>query len=263
MSNGPAIVYRYDGSFNGLLCCVFESYTRRETPADIRCDEEPMLYPPYEVPTDAEHAQRVYTSLSRISKEVQDTVYLCFLSCAQEKELLIYNYIGLCYKHGNKVLGMLTDDTVHAIHKAVRFVLNESHLIVEFLRFAEREGNLVSTVAPKNFVLPLLSEHFCDRFPEENFLIYDKTHGMALVYHPYKAQIIPVENLLLPPQDTAEREYSKLWKQYYKAIAIESRYNPKCRMNHMPKRYWAYMTEFEDDFVQPAVLGEKTYNRLR
>lgn len=263
MSNGPAIVYRYDGSFNGLLCCVFESYTRRETPAHIRCDDEPMLYPPFEVPTETEHARRVYSSLRRISKEVQDTVYLCFLSNVQEKELLIYRFIGLCYQHGNKVQTMLTDDTVHAINKAVRFVLNERHLIVEFLRFTEREGSLISTVAPKNFVLPLLSEHFCNRFPEENFLIYDKTHGMALVYQPYKAQIIPVENLLLPPPDAAEREYSRLWKQYYKAIAIESRYNPKCRMNHMPKRYWAYMTEFEDDFAQPAVLGEKTRNILR
>ena len=32
-------------------------------------------------------------------------------------------------------------------------------------------------------------------------------------------------------------------------IAIEDRYNPKCRMTHMPKRYWENMTEF----LEPAL----------
>ena len=26
------IIYQYDGSFDGLLCCVFESYTQKERP---------------------------------------------------------------------------------------------------------------------------------------------------------------------------------------------------------------------------------------
>ena len=26
------IIYQYDGSFEGLLCCVFESYTKKRTP---------------------------------------------------------------------------------------------------------------------------------------------------------------------------------------------------------------------------------------
>ena len=28
------IIYQYDGSFEGLLCCVFESYTKKERPTD-------------------------------------------------------------------------------------------------------------------------------------------------------------------------------------------------------------------------------------
>ena len=27
--------YRYDGSFDGFLCCVFESFLKKETPAAI------------------------------------------------------------------------------------------------------------------------------------------------------------------------------------------------------------------------------------
>lgn len=27
------VVYEYDGSFDGLLCCIYESYTQKELPA--------------------------------------------------------------------------------------------------------------------------------------------------------------------------------------------------------------------------------------
>ncbi len=30
------LIYYYDGSFDGLLCCVFESYDKKEIPLDIR-----------------------------------------------------------------------------------------------------------------------------------------------------------------------------------------------------------------------------------
>ena len=32
--------YRYDGSFQGFLCCVFESFARHELPAAIHPPEE-------------------------------------------------------------------------------------------------------------------------------------------------------------------------------------------------------------------------------
>ena len=34
------VAYCYDGSFAGFLCCVFESYARREIPAEVCPPEE-------------------------------------------------------------------------------------------------------------------------------------------------------------------------------------------------------------------------------
>ena len=42
-----------------------------------------------------------------------------------------------------------------------------------------------------------------------------------------------------------EIEYRRLWKQFYKTIAIEGRNNPRCRRTLMPQRYWGQMTEFD------------------
>ena len=40
------VVYEYDGSFDGLLCCIYESYMQKELPAAFfRTGElEPCLY---------------------------------------------------------------------------------------------------------------------------------------------------------------------------------------------------------------------------
>ena len=93
-------------------------------------------------------------------------------------------------------------------------------------------------------MLPFAWTSFLRALPEERFLIYDRTHGVALVYQPYEARIMPVEHLELPSPDEEEQKYRELWRMFYRTIEVEGRHNPKCRMSHMPKRYWRYMTEF-------------------
>lgn len=140
---------------------------------------------------------------------------------------------------------MLTDDTVCSLQKAVRHLTSESHKFKGFVRFSAYAEVLVAVIEPKNFVLPLLSLHFCDRFRNEEFMIYDKTHSMALIYRSQKAELMYVEELTLPEVDATEIEYRRLWKQFYQTIAIEGRINPRRRRTMMPKRYWGQLTELE------------------
>ena len=61
------ILYFYDGSFEGFLSCVFESYAKRERPSGIESEEIPTLFPTRWVETDAAHAQRVLRKLHAVS----------------------------------------------------------------------------------------------------------------------------------------------------------------------------------------------------
>ena len=40
MLDRPDLIYRYDGSFEGLMCCVYESFYKREMPLSIISREE-------------------------------------------------------------------------------------------------------------------------------------------------------------------------------------------------------------------------------
>lgn len=247
MLDRPTVIYRYDGSFEGLLCCVFESYERKEIPADVLPPEEgqTMLFSTREIETVEEKATRVSAAVpKKIGLDAMRLVQDAFLSCMPQKEYHILIFLRKGFRVGPRITEMLADETVHRLNAAVRYLHNESHLTLEFLRFSDFKGNLVAEIEPNNFVLPLLGRHFCERYPEERFLIYDRTHGVALVYQPYEARIMPVEHLELPSPDEEEQKYRELWRMFYRTIEVEGRHNPKCRMSHMPKRYWRYMTEF-------------------
>ena len=101
-------------------------------------------------------------------------------------------------------------------------------------------------ITPKNMVVPLLAHHFTERFANQNFMIYDATNKMALMYNKRQATIVKAEHIELPQMDDEEYAMQKLWKLFYDTIAIKERYNPKCRMNFMPKRTWDLLPEMQD-----------------
>ncbi len=243
------IIYHYDGSFDGCICCVFDAFYRRENPMKILSKEERQvtLFPVHEVQTDFFHAKRVLNALyEKVSPKVVRFIEEGFLSCEPEKEKLILETIRRAFRDGANVLNNLTDDSVGKLYRAVKFLKNETHLLCGFVRFSEQNHILCAVISPKNRVLPLLAPHFCRRYPEEHFLIYDKTHQEAVIYQPYESILIPLENFQAFPADEEEKNFRALWKCFYDTIAIEGRLNPKCRMNHMPKRYWSHLTELQE-----------------
>jgi len=249
MSYRSDLVYQYDGSFDGLLCCIHESYYQKELPLLIFTHDKTQetLFPVKEIITDHFNAERVEDSISsKISKEALRLVRLCYFSNEENKEIIILNFLRLGYKLGAKVTNMLSNDTVNALIKCSRLVSREGMYFKEFIRFSDYNGALVAIIEPKNFVLPLIVNHFCDRYPSEQFLIYDETNKHTIIYQNFEADIVPLELLELPKACEKEKKYRELWKQFYNTIAIESRINLKLRMGNMPKRYWKNLTEFQD-----------------
>ena len=265
------VVYRYDGSFDGFLCCVFESVSRKEIPVMILPaeDEQATLYPERWIETQEDHARRVEASFpKKMSPQAARFIKEGFLTCLPEKESALLRFIRQGYRYGGSVLSRLTDESVYPLHRAVKNLHNEAHCFLEFLRFSEYRGAwgpegspdagedqallpappertvLAAVIEPKSQVLPLLAPHFCDRYPEETFLIADKTHGQVLYYHPYRPQILTASDFTLPDPGEEEAQFRQWWKTFVRAIAIRERRNPRCQRTHLPLWYRENMTEF-------------------
>ncbi|MBC5649033.1 TIGR03915 family putative DNA repair protein [Christensenella sp. NSJ-35] len=242
-----SMIYQYDGSFDGLLCCVFESVARKEVPEGVYGPGhfQMSMFETRTIETDPIHARRVLASIpKKMGREALDFVRKAFLTCLPEKERHIVLFLRMGYEYGSKVMRMLADDVVNTLFKAVKHLEGEAHLLTGFIRFSIHDKALVAQITPKNYVLPILAPHFRGRYPDENFLIYDKTHGDVLVYEHKKTQVFSVERFALPDPDEEERRFRALWRMFYETIAVPGRENPRCRMAQMPKRYWENMTEF-------------------
>mgnify|MGYP001056857256 CR=1 FL=1 len=241
------IIYRYDGSFEGFLCCVFDSYVYHEYPAQFQREEEPSLFPVRQVGTDAAHAARVLASLRKISPYAQELAAKGFLTCVPEREAVLYRFIRALYAQGRPLLRQLSHEAMLPLLKAVRHLEGEVHLLKGFVRFSDFDGMLAGEIRPKNRVLPLLQYHFCDRMYNEVFLLYDRTYREALVHRPGQQAIVPMEEFKMAAPSENEAQYRRLWKRFYDTIEIKERHNPKLRRTHMPQRYWETMTEFQDE----------------
>jgi len=243
------MIYYYDGSFDGFLCCIFDSYAYKEVLTAIYRDEDalPTLFASRIIQTNREHANRVLKKIVKCSPYAAELLHKGFLTCLPDKELHLYRMVVRLLREGGNFLKDFSDDTTYPIAAAVRHLNGEAHLLKGFVRFSELGGILGSEIEPKNRVLPLLRSHFCSRYRDEKFFIYDRTHREALFYADGKAVIQPLEFFKMAPPDETEAQYRTLWKRFYDTIAIKERYNPKCRMTQMPKRYWNTMTEFQEE----------------
>ena len=253
--NWTTALYEYDGSFDGFLCCVFDSYIRRERPLAILCgaQEQTSLETIHSVETQPAHARRVAGSIQKCAPAALSFLRRAFLTCLPEKELLLYRLICRLYDEGPAFLHDPTDPTMYPICRALRHLSGELEKLRGFVRFSAFGGIYAAEIAPKNRVLPALRPHFCARFADQPFLIYDRTHKEALLHAGGRWTIVPMEQFSMALPDETEARYRKLWKTFCDTVAIQSRRNARCQRSHLPLRYRTDMTEFQgEEYFTPA-----------
>ena len=93
--------YVYDGSFEGLLCCVYESVYAHLLPQEVVCeaDAQPCLFEEVAVRTQPEKAARVFASIARkIGPAAEELVRDTYFSCAPGRELLVLRFLHFGYQ---------------------------------------------------------------------------------------------------------------------------------------------------------------------
>lgn len=242
--------YRYDGSLDGLLCCIFEAYARKEEPLSITAGEAVQLAldaQVRDVVTDSERATRVQKGIfARIGPEAFARVQTAALSADPRAAEVTLAYVRLGFEVGPRIDQRLADVRVQAMNTLLRHVDWEAHRYLQFLRFSELEGGVFfAEMEPEHDVLVLVMPHFCDRFGQQPFIIHDRARNLAGVWDMNEWAIISSETMRLPAPTSNEAQYQALWRMFYNTVAIKQRINPKLRQQFLPKKFWRYMTEMQ------------------
>ncbi|MCL2049078.1 MAG: TIGR03915 family putative DNA repair protein [Defluviitaleaceae bacterium] len=252
----------FDGSFEGFLCVVYAVYYEKLAPLVIQIAGQEQLTlcdtPPVDIKTDDSRASRVYNAIcEKIARDAGQRVYYAFLADDEGRLLAILQYIKLGFLVGGAVDSHLHEDFVARVHRLAKYVWREAHLLHGFCRFESvllNSGNaekpsesevLYAPVTPKNDVLVLLAQHFCERLKHRAWVIHDKSRNKAAVYdgHTYTIVTVPAgeANIVHTSDEAQTRE---LWTAFFNAIAISERKNPRLQRQMLPLYFRGNMTEF-------------------
>ncbi|MBR2028813.1 MAG: TIGR03915 family putative DNA repair protein [Oscillospiraceae bacterium] len=244
------VIFVYDGTFDGFLCCVHEYYYSSFNPVEIVCEDdiETSFYQFVTIETDRYKADKVRKAIEeQISPYTVRFLQECMLCYGREKEYHMLQYVVKGFKKGAGIYQMVEDSDVDWLRKAHRHLKREKHLYLGITRFYKAEDAYIAVIKPKNRIVPLIAYHFSQRFAHQNFMIYDAANKQAFLYNQKQATVVRADNIELPPVEEDEKDMQKLWKLFYDTIAIKERYNPRCRMNFMPKRTWDMLPEMQEN----------------
>lgn len=241
------IDYLYDGTFEGILTCIYHHYYTEKASGIFHRDsyQSTLLGGYMEVETDQMKAVTVYEAIERkISSYDLRRIYKAYLSNDPDKETKILRYIVLGFREGAKISMLHGNQTVFDIQSIEKKIEVEKERMLQFVRFSVMENNvLYARIEPDNDVVELIAGHFCDRFKNEPFIIHDVKRSKALIAYRKKWYISQFDDEDIPELSADENDYRRLWKNYFENIAIRERTNPRCQKNFMPVRYWKHLTE--------------------
>lgn len=252
-------VYIFDGTMDGLLTAVFDAFSLKEQPEQLlaKGDALPLFCDhTYQVTTDEEKARRVWTGLEKhLSRESMKLISVSWLSELPELPTPLFQYICKVFRQGD-ISRNFADADVLAVTNIARRVLHEQLRMKQFIRFQKaKDGTYLAVVSPDHNVLPIITDHFQDRFNDQPWLIYDAKRHYGCYYDGHMVIRITFESEASVPFNLANGKLNEevlssddqllqnLWRTYFKAICIRERMNPRKQLQDMPRRYWKYMTE--------------------
>lgn len=245
----------YDNTFEGFLTTVFEIYEFKYVQPIITKRKHyalSLLEAPIEIFTDDLKVKRVLLKIEKcIGKDGIRILLYSFLSENLESEKYLFEGIKYILKFPEKnCINDFSNPSVMQLHKFTKSVGREKHRMEAFVRFEElSNGVYFAKIAPDFDVLMLILNHFKNRYQDQQWIIYDISRNYGLYYDLNKVEVIGLEidlkTLKTETKLLSDRElkYQDLWVEYFDHTNIEERKNMKLHFQHVPKRYWKYLTE--------------------
>lgn len=252
------VVYVFDGSFEGLLTAIFDSYERKHKHVQLIWDklhQPSMLADEHVVISDEQKAQRVWKALKKkIDTRWANSFYTSYLSEDAQAFNDLFGFAHYIFDNPEGAYKNFGNPFVIAIDKMAHKVSRERHRMKAFIRFQKTaDGIYYCPVEPDFNVLPLIAKFFKDRYADQQWIIYDVRRKYGLFYDLKSVEEITYEfvseidtkSVQLPKNLTDDKEElaAILWKDYFKSTNIPARKNMKLHLQHVPKRYWKYLTE--------------------
>ena len=260
----PSIVL-YEPSFEGWLSAVFYVYTNRlQEDMSLQliaqnCYVPSLLSHAVSVETDANHSERVLTKLNKLlGRSGMRHILWGFLSEKDDIGTTLFQVVKYAIEYPSRhIMDDLGNLNVLELVQTVKSVGREKHRMEAFVRFEHTIDDIYfARVEPDFNVLPLIGEHFRQRYQDQHWAIYDLARGYGIYYD--KSQSTPKRPAALQTiteldkavlrnpasiHSEDEQRYQCFWQGYFTNVNIKERKNTRLHKQYLPQRYWKYLSE--------------------
>jgi probable DNA metabolism protein len=260
----PSIVL-YEPSFEGWLSAVYHAYEyklQHDSALQLiaqDCYVPSLIAQATSVATDEDKAERVLTKLNKLlGRSGMRNMLWGFLSEKDNIGTTLFQVVKYAIDYPSRsIMQDLGNLDVLELVQTVKSVGREKHRMEAFVRFEHTTDDIYfARVEPDFNVLPLIGEHFRQRYQDQHWAIYDISRGFGIYYD--KSQSTPTRPAALQTitdlddavlrnpasiHSEDEQRYQKFWQGYFTNVNIKERKNPRLHKQYLPQRYWKYLSE--------------------
>lgn len=260
----PSIVL-YEPSFEGWLSAVFYVYANKLHDDEALqlisqdCYVPSLIAQATSVVPNEEHAERVLVKLNQLlGRSGMRNLLWGFLSEKEHIGTTLFWVVKYAIDYPNRHI-MQDVSNLHVLElvQTVKSIDREKHRMEAFVRFEHTTDDIYfARVEPDFNVLPLIGEHFRQRYQDQHWAIYDITRGYGIYYDKSNSTVTrPATLQTITDLDDAvlrrpasihsadERRYQQFWQGYFTNVNITERKNPRLHRQYLPQRYWKYLSE--------------------
>ena len=261
------IIYVCEDSLTGIFSGIYEVWKRKMTAEEVGLEVgdsfERRLFCEYIFcKAEERKALAVIRMIQKnLGADVYEKISYALLSADRRKAEMVFRAMLEAKKLSRKdrLMEHLGNEAVRAVFGMYRQVANEAHHYKGFVRFRElKNKTLFAKIEPKQAVLPCIAEHFADRFPQENWVIYDKTHEVFLIHEKGKRYYFLQQYMCMKGDSGSaqnitggfseeEMDYEALWKEFVQSISVAERENRALQNQNLPLRFRTNLVEFSKE----------------
>lgn len=271
------IIYVCEDSLTGIFSGIYEVWKRKMTAEEAGLEVgdsfERRLFCEYIFCKAEERKALVVIRMiqKNLGADVYEKISYALLSADRRKAEMVFRAMLEAKKLSRKdrLMEHLGNEAVRAVFGMYRQVANEAHHYKGFVRFRElKNKTLFAKIEPKHAVLPCIAEHFADRFPQENWVIYDKTHEVFLIHEKGKRYYFLQQYMCMKGDSGSaqkiaggfseeEMDYETLWKGFVQSISVAERENRALQNQNLPLRFRTNLVEFsKEEWSDSPNFGE-------
>lgn len=248
----------YDSTFAGFLTAVHHARESGAAAIERENMEASLFSDSCFIRTDRQKAGALWLLIKKsFGKSVTGEIIAAFLSDCSGIDTVLLECICRGLENRISPLDDYSSPSRISMMKAAWRTRRELHMYQGILRFTElSDGSLYAIVQPDCDILPLMADHFSERYHAFRWVIRDRRRSKALFHETGRGALLAGDIDLGNNEDRGKRANSNIfsadelsireaWKSYFRHVTIRERTNPHLQRSFMRKKYCGLATEFE------------------